>query len=246
MQIRKTSLLFVLSAVAIMLCTALRASAQAPATAVRPATAQGVWELGPFVNGGFGVGDRASYKFFDVGIHAGKVLTPPVGPGFLKGQFELAGELMPLWQAYTPAAHVETVSYVENNVTHYAQIGYGGGTFTGISLTPVILRWNYKGTGKLVPFMQGAGGLIWTNHKFPPSYLVPEGVPGGTSVWNFTPQFGVGFHYFVRPKRSISFGANAVHISSASLGDKNPGVNASVQLQLGYTWWKQCKSKASR
>jgi len=29
-----------------------------------------------------------------------------------------------------------------------------------------------------------------------------------------------------------------VHISSASLGDRNPGVNASVQVQLGYTFWK--------
>jgi hypothetical protein len=49
---------------------------------------------------------------------------------------------------------------------------------------------------------------------------------------------GVGFHYFLRPRRSIDFSANAVHISSASLGDKNPGVNASVQFSVGYTWWK--------
>ena len=42
----------------------------------------------------------------------------------------------------------------------------------------------------------------------------------------------------IKPKRSISFAANAVHISSASLGDHNPGVNASVQFQLGYSWWK--------
>jgi lipid A 3-O-deacylase len=35
------------------------------------------------------------------------------------------------------------------------------------------------------------------------------------------------------------FSANAVHISSASLGDKNPGVNASVQFQIGYTWWSR-------
>jgi len=57
-------------------------------------------------------------------------------------------------------------------------------------------------------------------------------------VWNFTPQGGVGMHYFFKDKRSVDFSANAVHISSASLGDKNPGVNASVQVSLGYTWWK--------
>ncbi|XWK52478.1 acyloxyacyl hydrolase [Tunturiibacter empetritectus] len=52
------------------------------------------------------------------------------------------------------------------------------------------------------------------------------------------PQGGVGLHYFLRPRRSIDFSANGVHISSASLGDRNPGVNASVQFSLGYTWWK--------
>jgi hypothetical protein len=45
-------------------------------------------------------------------------------------------------------------------------------------------------------------------------------------------------HYFFKDKRSVDFSANAVHISSASLGDKNPGVNASIQVSLGYTWWK--------
>jgi hypothetical protein len=57
-------------------------------------------------------------------------------------------------------------------------------------------------------------------------------------VWNFSPQGGIGIHYFVRPERSIDLGVNAVHISSASLGDKNPGVNASIQIQVGYTYWK--------
>ena len=66
----------------------------------------------------------------------------------------------------------------------------------------------------------------------------PQGTPGGTSVWNFSPQGGIGVHYFIRPKRSIDLGVNAVHISSASLGDKNPGVNASIQIQVGYTYWK--------
>ena len=70
------------------------------------------------------------------------------------------------------------------------------------------------------------------------STLGDNGPNDETSVWNFTPQFGVGVHYFTRPKRSIDFGANAIHISSASLGDKNPGVNASVQFTLGYSWWK--------
>jgi hypothetical protein len=107
-----------------------------------------------------------------------------------------------------------------------------------------------------MPWIQGAGGLIWTSQKYPAFGVQPSGGAGtygppesgsllandgpgtDTSVWNFTPQFGVGAHYFVRPRRSIDVSANAVHISSASLGDKNPGVNASVQFSVGYSWWK--------
>jgi hypothetical protein len=88
------------------------------------------------------------------------------------------------------------------------------------------------------PWFQGAGGLIYTTHKFPPDVLVVHGTPGATSVWNFSPQGGVGVHWFTSSYRSIDLGVNAVHISSASLGDKNPGVNASIQVQLGYTFWK--------
>jgi hypothetical protein len=76
------------------------------------------------------------------------------------------------------------------------------------------------------------------NGGFSSSTLGDNGPNDDTSVWNFTPQFGVGVHYFTSAKRSIDLGANAIHISSASLGDKNPGVNASVQFTLGYSWWK--------
>jgi hypothetical protein len=124
-------------------------------------------------------------------------------------------------------------------------LAYGGGTFRGVSLTPVILRWNFlTGSKRFQPWFQGAGGLIYTTHKFPPNLLstpavngVP-GIDGGTCVWNFAPQGGVGFHYFTRAKRSVDVGVNGVHISSASLGDRNPGVNASIQVQVGYTFWK--------
>ena len=92
-----------------------------------------------------------------------------------------------------------------------------------MSLTPVILRWNFLTRFKRwQPWFQGAGGLIYTTHKFPPDQLVPKGTPGGTSVWNFSPQGGIGIHYFMRPRRSIDLGVNAVHISSASLGDQEP------------------------
>ncbi len=201
-------------------------------------------DYGVFFNGGSGVGssDRSSYTFFSAGARAGRVLTDPIGPGVLRGQFEYSAEIMPWWQANTPRFQRYFLSATSDpNRVAIAGPFTTGGTYNGISITPVILRWdltNLNTHGRLLPFVQGAGGLIWTNHKFPP--VGPFSAPShqGTSVWNFTPQFGVGFQYFVKPKRSITLNANAVHISNASLGDANPGVNASVQFQLGYSWWK--------
>jgi len=193
------------------------------------------WEYGPFINYGVGVGDRSNYKFLWGGFQLSKPLSPVVHAGIFSGQFEFGGNAMPLWQAYTPAAGLHSVIYNGNTI----QVPYGGGTFRGVSLTPVILRWNFlTQSRRFQPWFQGAGGLIYTTHKFPPDQIVPKGIPGGTSVWNFSPQGGIGAHYFIRPKRSIDLGVNAVHISSASLGDRNPGVNASIQFQVGYTFWK--------
>lgn len=195
------------------------------------------WELGPFVNVGNGIGSRASYHFLALGFQAGKILTPVLRAGRLSGQFEYSFNLMPFWQAYTPAPYSVTVTTPDGPVVQ----NYGGGTFTGLSLTPVILRWNFATHWqRFQPWFQAAGGLIYTTHKFPPDLLVVHGSPtgGGTSVFNFSPQGGMGFHYFLRNGRSIDLGVNAVHISSASLGDKNPGVNSSVQVQIGYTFWK--------
>jgi lipid A 3-O-deacylase len=194
-------------------------------------------EFGAFADGGFGTNNRSDYHFFNLGAHAGKVLWGPKGKGLLRGQFEYAVELMPFWQAYTPSFQRVNCASTSSG-TQCSGLYPTGGTYTGVSVTPIILRWNLLHGHRWMPWIQGAGGMVWTNHKFPPVGPIPAPGHQGTSVFNFTPQFGVGVHYFVRPRRSIDFSANAVHISSASLGDSNPGVNASVQFSLGYTWWK--------
>ena len=198
------------------------------------------WEFGPFINWGSGVGDRSDFKFLWAGVQGGKVLTPVIHAGFLSGQFEYGANIMPLWQAYTPAPHEQLLTCsTPAGQSVPCTLAVGGGTFYGYSLTPVILRWNFLTKSKRIqPWFQGAGGLIYTTHKFPPNVLSTATIDGGTSVWNFSPQGGVGVHYFVRPRRSIDVGVNALHISSASLGDRNPGVNASIQIQVGYTYWK--------
>jgi len=234
------------------------AGAQVAESPVSVAAKSVPWEYGVLFQGGVGLEDRTDFSFVLAGVHLGKVLTPEWGTGVLKGNFEYSVEVFPLWQSYTPMIQRQNCApVVPGSVTYECSAVFSvGGTYTGVSVTPAVLRWNFAGTRRVAPWVQGAGGVIWTDHKYPafggPPYCAPGPCsitnPGvtlinnigsaNTSVWNFTPQFGVGMHYFLSAQRSVDFGANAIHISSASLGDKNPGVNASVQFTVGYSWWK--------
>ncbi len=209
---------------------------------VAPVRDRQSWEYGPFVNYGNGFGNRDQYRFFWAGFELGKVLTPVAHARALTGQFEYGGNIMPLWQAYTPPPHEqEYTCATPSGQTVPCLLPYGGGTFYGVSVTPVIFRWNFLTRSRRIqPWFQAAGGLIYTTHKFPPNLLSDPAkhIDGSTCVWNFSPQGGGGFHIFTAEKRSIDVGVNGVHISSASLGDRNPGVNASIQIQVGYTFWK--------
>jgi lipid A 3-O-deacylase len=222
----------------------LRAQQTEPSP-IQSATTHQPLEYGLIFQGGKGVTDnRDGFQFLMAGIHAGKVLTGNFGPGPLRGNFEYAMELFPFWQSYTPTfQRAKCVAIPNSSSISCSPLYTVGGTYTGVTVTPIILRWNFTGNRRFAPWVQGAGGLLWTNHKYPafgsPVLNLGNDGPGTeASVWNFTPQGGVGIHYFVHPNRSIDLSANAVHISSASLGDKNPGVNASVQFSVGYSWWK--------
>ncbi len=199
------------------------------------------WEYGALVQGGVGLEQRTNFSFFLVGAHLGKVLTPQIGTGLFRGNFEYAVEVFPLWQSYTPK--FQRISCTGIAVGCSAPYTVGG-TYTGVSITPIILRWNLTHGKRFMPWVEAAGGVVWTDHKYPavgdldPTDPTQTGPAADTSVWNFTPQGGVGVHYFLKPRRSVDFSINGVHISSSSLGDKNPGVNVSLQMSVGYTWWK--------
>jgi lipid A 3-O-deacylase len=242
-----------LPAIVILISAALPLAGQSSSSQTQPATSGTVlplspvrdtmirnpWNWGVFFNGGTSAGVSPTSTYLSIGARAGKVLTDPFGPGFLRGQFEYSAELMPWWQGRTATFLRYNLTATNNPDVAVAAGPYKtGGAYNGFSVTPIVLRWDLTGNRRIMPFVQGAGGLIWTNHKFPPVGPFPKPGHQGTSVWNFTPQFGVGFQYFLKPRRSITFNANAVHISNASLGDANPGVNATVQFQIGYSWWK--------
>jgi len=243
-------------AAALCMCLGVAGAQQGSAHSEVPPHHAGTFEGGLLTQGGVGLTDnRGGFRFFMAGVHAGKVLTDNFAPGPLRGNFEYAVELFPFWQSYTPVItrqNCVAVPGAAGTVQSSCSAPFSvGGTYTGASITPIILRWNFASSKRWAPWVQGAGAVIWTNHKYPPFGGPPvsngglsstpvgnNGPASNTSVWNFAPQFGIGVHYFTRPNRSIDFGANAVHISSASLGDKNPGVNAGVQFTAGYSWWK--------
>ncbi len=212
---------------------------------MRATTGHLPFEFGVLGQGGVGLTEnRDSFRFLMLGVHAGKVLYRNHARGVFGGNFEYAGELFPYWEALTPSFQRANCTPIANSTSIQCSALYNtGGNYHGVTVTPVIFRFNFRGTRRFSPWVQAAGGLLWTNHKFPAFgsstlSLAQDGPNTEASVWNFTPQGGVGFHYFIKPRRSIDFSANGIHISSASLGDKNPGVNASVQFSLGYTFWK--------
>ena len=203
------------------------------------------FSYGVIFQGGNGVTDnRGGFHFLWAGMQAGRVLTNNMGSGFLRGNFEYGIQILPYFEAFTPRFQRVSCEQLPGSAVVSCSSPYTvGGTYHGASITPIILRWNFARHGRVTPWAQAAGGLLWTNHKFP-AYgntnvnLNTNGPNGETSVFNFTPQGGIGMHYFTRANRSLDLSVTGMHISSASLGDRNPGVNASVQASIGYSWWK--------
>jgi hypothetical protein len=124
------------------------APAQSPSTATtitNPVREQLYpFNFGVLVQSGVGVTeDRDGFKFFMAGVRLGKVLSANHGPGLLHGNFEYGGELFPLWQSYTPYMQRQNCVYITGSLgteTSCSAPFTIGGTFTGISLTPIILR----------------------------------------------------------------------------------------------------------
>src|SRR6185437_3933579 len=96
------------------------------------------WDRGVFLNGGLGTDGEADDHFLSAGIRIGKVLSSPIAPGIFRGQFEYAAEIIPYWQAFTPK---ETYILSRGNPPQPVSVTTGG-TYTGLSLTPIILRLN--------------------------------------------------------------------------------------------------------
>jgi lipid A 3-O-deacylase len=200
------------------------------------------WQIGGFVTGGFppnyvyhaGIGDfNEELHLFNGGVEAGRMFTVLHGPGLLRGRAEAAVEVIPFWLAHYPKQTLVVHSPLNEFPTLITQETLN---YHGVSVTPLLFRWNFMKheSSRFVPWVQLGSGLLWTSQPFPqqrgPGYY--------TSRINFTPQADFGANMFTKKNQSLNFALKVVHISSAGLGESNPGIPVSVQFSLGYSWWK--------
>jgi Lipid A 3-O-deacylase (PagL) len=162
------------------------------------APAKGGNEIQVWAGGGHSVpGGTGHTGVFSAGLRYGWILTAPHGRSFLRGNFEYVLDAVPLFLIFQPA-----------------------NTADGLGLNPLGLKWNFVPRGRIVPYFELGGGVLFTNHE----------VPTGTSSINFTPSAALGFHH-LGEKLTWSLEARFQHISDAGLSGLNPGINT-VQLRL--------------
>ena len=116
----------------------------------------------------------------------------------LKACFEYAIDAVPLYVIFQPV-----------------------NTAYGIGVNPLNLKWNFERHGRVVPYAELSGGLLFTTHRVPP----------GTSSLNFTPSAAIGAHLLGR-RLAWTLEARYFHISDAGLSRLNPGINT-FEVRLG-------------
>ncbi len=118
----------------------------APALKAQAGPVDGGHDLQIWTGGGHGLnGSTASSGVWNVGLRYGWVLTGPVGPGFLRGQFEYAVDVVPVFV-----------------------VDQKFGTAYGFGLNPFALKWNFTKPRKVVPYFELGGGTLFTNINVPP------------------------------------------------------------------------------
>ena len=102
-------------------------------------------DLQVWAGGGHGTNNsQASDKVANVGLRFGWVLTDPHGPGFLRGRFEYAVEVVPVFV-----------------VVQKTNTAYGAG------VNPFALKWELVEHHNLVPYFELGGGTLFTNKDVP-------------------------------------------------------------------------------
>src|SRR5271169_4649836 len=95
------------------------------------------------------------------------------------------------------------------------------------AINPFVAKWNFTGGKTVSPYLAAVGGVVFSSKDLP--------VPNSSQV-NFTSGAELGAQWFHNSKNSIDFAVKIYHLSNASIGTLNPGINGAVQFMVGYTW----------
>jgi opacity protein-like surface antigen len=119
------------------------------------------------------------------------------------------------WYAGTGALAVEGVLLWQHEPR--------SGVASGLTL---LAHYEFKRRGRLVPFAELGVGFL----------LVDFDLDRQDDGLNFTPQIGVGLHWFVSKRAALTGAWRFHHISNAGLRDPNHGVNDSL-VSFGITYF---------
>jgi len=103
----------------------------------------------------------------------------------------------------------------------------GGNAQYAGAINPLIGKWNFTSGKSVAPYLAAVGGIVFSPNNLP---------PGDTSQVNFTSGAELGAQWFRHERNSLDFAVKIYHLSNASIGNKNPGINGAVQFMVGYTW----------
>jgi hypothetical protein len=131
---------------ALLVSMALARPASAQDVVATPALDEGTTEWMATAGPALGVEvfqSAGGYRYFLQSLSWGRILSSSHGPGVLRGRFEWAFEVIPLYGQYDP----------ENTY--------------GFGFTPLLWRWNFEPRGRFAPFAELAGGALWTRDPVP-------------------------------------------------------------------------------
>ncbi len=96
--------------------------------------------------------------------------------------------------------------------------GFGGGI-------TAMVRYNFLPEGRFIPFVEGGGGVLSIDFDLN-SRRRPEAEQRGQSDgFNFSLQFGLGFHFFVAERTALTGEARYYHISNRDIKLPNDGID---------------------
>lgn len=103
-------------------------------------------ELQVWTGGGHGLnGSTSDTGVWNLGVRYGWVLTDAIGPGPLRGRFEYAVDVVPVFLL------------TQRNGTAY-----------GFGVNPFALKWNFVSRQALAPYAEVGGGTLFSNTQVPP------------------------------------------------------------------------------